>query len=142
MRTLPFTGLLFVFVLAGFSEAGAGAKPEHEPGTSVEMPYLIAPVIVDGQLFANAYVSSTIVAVSPAATIIVRDKLAFIQDAYVRDVNAAPIGKAADPRTVDIPALTARLLADARRVIGASYIDSVVIVRVQISPMHEGAAPS
>lgn len=117
----------------------AGGSPEHAPGLSVEMPYLIAPVIVDGQLYGNAYISSKIVATSQAATIVVRDKLPFIQDAYVRDVNASPIGKASDPKTVDVPALTARLQADARRVVGASYVDSVEIIRVQLSPMHTEA---
>jgi hypothetical protein len=100
------------------------------------MPYLIAPVVIDGELFANAYVSSQIIATSPAATIAVRDKLPFIQDAYVRDVNATPIGKASDPATVDVPALTARLLADTRRVVGPGLVDSIQIVRVQMSPLH------
>ena len=138
MRTL-LRPVLVSFVLAA-GPALAGAKANHEPGTSVEMPYLIAPVIVDGQLYANAYVSSKIVATSPAATIVVRDKLPFIQDAYVRQVNGVPVGRASDPKTVDIPALTARLLAEAKRVVGANYIDSVEIIRVQMSPLR-GAAP-
>jgi hypothetical protein len=130
--------LVLICLLAGSSLSWAGAAPEREPGTSVEMPYLIAPVVVDGTLVSNAYVSSKIIATSPAATIVVRDKLAFIQDAYVRDVNSAPIGKSDDPKTVDVPLLTARLLADARRVVGASLIDSVEIIRIQISPLRGG----
>ncbi|HUO91356.1 MAG TPA: hypothetical protein VMU22_00460, partial [Rhizomicrobium sp.] len=78
------------------------------------------------------------IAHSPAATIVVRDKLPFIQDAYVRDVNGAPIGKAGDPETVDQAALTARLLADAKRVAGANLVDSVEIIRIQMSPLRGG----
>jgi hypothetical protein len=134
---IPTTALSgLVLLLVGYTSAVAGPPAQHEPGTSVEMPYLIAPVIVDGTLFANAYVSSKIIATSPAATIVVRDKLPFIQDAFVRDVNAAPIGKASDAHVVDIPALTARLSADVRRIVGSNVIDSVEIVRVQMSPLH------
>jgi hypothetical protein len=138
MRMIGVSTCLLAVVLAGASVAGTASKPtaEREPGSTVEMPYLIAPVVIDGELFANAYVSSQIVATSPAATIVVRDKLPFIQDAYVRDVNATPIGKVSDPATVDVPTLTARLLADTRRVVGPGLIDSIQIVRVQMSPLH------
>lgn len=135
--------VLLVFlalIVAGFTHALAAPKAaEREPGTSVEMPYLIAPVVVDGALTANAYVSSRIIAVSPAATIVVRAKLPFIQDAFVRDVNGAPIGEASDPSKVDVPALSARLLADVRRVVGANLVDTVEIIRIQTSPLRAGA---
>jgi len=119
--------------------ASAGEPPEHVPGTTVDMPYLIAPVVVDGTLVANAYVSSKIVATSAAATIVVRDRLPFIQDAFVRDVNASPIGKASDPKTVDTAALAKRLQDDATRVAGKSFVESVQVIRVQVSELRGGA---
>ena len=130
--------IVLVLLVASFTHALAGTTKSHEPGTSVEMPYLIAPVVVNGTLNSNAYVSSRVIASSPAATIVVRAKLAFIQDAYVRDVNATPIGKADDPTTVDEPALTARLLADAKRVAGANLVSAIEIIRIQIAPLHPG----
>lgn len=133
MRSIAVLSI-FVGLLAS-GQAGS-APAEREPGSTVEMPYLIAPVIVDGALYANAYVSSQIIATSPAATIVVRDKLPFIQDAFVRDVNAVPIGKSTDPKTVDVPALTNRLMVDARRIVGPGLIDSIQIVRVQMSLLH------
>jgi hypothetical protein len=141
MRTHRFAGLLLVpaFVLAGYAPVVAGKAPARAPGTTVEMPYLIAPVVVDGTLYANAYISNQIIATSPAATIVVRDKLAFIQDAFVRDVNAAPIGKPADPATVDASALAARLLSDVKRIVGPGQVNSVQIIRIQINQLHAGA---
>jgi len=130
--------IVLVLLVASFTHALAGTTKSHEPGTSVEMPYLIAPVVVDGRLDSNAYISSRVIASSPAAEIVVRGKFAFIQDAYVRDVNATPIGKADDPATVDVPALTARLLADAKRVAGAKLVSSIEIVRIQIAPLRPG----
>lgn len=139
MRASPFVSALLVALAATCSNVSAGAAPVREPGTSVEMPYLIAPVVVDGELTANAYISSKIQAVSPAATIIVRAKLPFIQDAFIRDVNAAPIGKTSDPATVDAPALAARLLKDVKQIVGPAQVDSVQIIRIQISQLHPGA---
>jgi hypothetical protein len=111
---------------------GAGVLKEPMAGASVVMPYLIAPVVVGDKLFAYAYVSSIIIGPSPSAAVDIRDKTPFIQDAYVRDVNATPIGKASDPQTVDTDALAARMLADAKRVVGADKIIGVRIVEMQL----------
>jgi hypothetical protein len=97
------------------------------------MPFLIAPLVVDGSVIANAFISSRIAARSAAATLIIRDRLPFIQDAFVRDVNAAPIGKPSDPRSVDTVALTSRLENDAVRIVGRSAIASLLIVNVEMA---------
>ncbi|MEI9886729.1 MAG: hypothetical protein WDN08_09550 [Rhizomicrobium sp.] len=69
-----------------------------------------------------------------------RERVAFVQDAFVRDVNARSVAPAADPKTVDKPALAARLLADARRVIGAAKIVNVQLLQIAISPIRPGEA--
>ena len=99
------------------------------------MPYLIAPMVVDDKLYAYAYVSSLIISPSPSAAVEIRNQTPFIQDAYVRDVNATPIGKASDPQTVDADALAARMLADARRIVGMDKAIGVRIVQVQMRPV-------
>src|SRR5580692_1531508 len=131
----------FALVLAA-STAMAATKPTKEPapGSSVEMPYLIAPMNdADGKLLAYAYVSTKIVATSPDNAVEVRNKTPFIQDAFVRDVNARSFAKAGDPSSVDQDALTARLLADAQRVVGDNRIQSIEIIQVQISPLRPPA---
>ncbi len=130
MRILAFT-LAFLTALPAL----AGEKPA-EPGTSVEMPYLIAPIIVDDRLVAYAYVSSKIVGTSSQAAIDIRLKLPFIQDAFVRDVNASAIGTAADPSKVDEAGLVARLLADAKRIVGSGRVADLKLIQVQISQMR------
>jgi hypothetical protein len=135
MRGLFFLCLFFLAWLLALPAlaAGAGVLKELTPGTTVEMPYLIAPVVVDEKLVAYAYVSSNIIAASPSAAIDIRDKTPFIQDAYVRDVNATPIGKASDPSTVDADGLAARMLADAKRLAGASKVIGVRILQIQMN---------
>lgn len=137
-------GLLASVVVLGVAPASAADSPKPktpEPGTSVEMPYLIAPVVVDGKLVSNAYVSNKVLATSQAAAVDIRDKTPFIQDAFVRDVNAKSIGKQTDPATIDQPALQVRLLADARRIVGAGKVAGLTIIQIQVVPVHPDAAP-
>lgn len=130
-------GLSLIAIPAVALAAPAKKGPsEPSPGSSVEMPYLIAPLTDGDTLVAYAYISSKVVASSPAMAIDVRDKIAFIQDAFVRDVNGATIGKPDAPQTVDKDALATRLLADAKKVMKPGAVVGVQIVDVQIRAMH------
>lgn len=138
---------LLVLLTAAFAAGPAYAedKPANpgapaNPGTSVEMPFLIAPLSIGGRLYGYAYISLKVVTSTQKAALEVREKVAFVQDAFVRDVNARTIGKAADLKTVDKPALIARLLDDTRRIIGASKIVDIQLVDLQISPIRPGEA--
>ena len=120
--------------------AHGGEKSEKEsgaPGTNVDMPFLMAPMFdAKGDLAGYAYLSSRVTATSPAATAKVREKIAFIQDAFLRDVNGARITRPDDPATLDMPGIQARLLADAKKVMGAGAIASLTLVQAQIAPLH------
>ncbi|MEI9932111.1 MAG: hypothetical protein WDM89_16605 [Rhizomicrobium sp.] len=136
------------------SAVAADAPPKktaEEPGTHVQMPFLIAPVSVDGKLQGYVYITSKLIAATPTASVEIRDKLAFIQDAFVRDVNAKDVASGPDVSTVDKAALTARLVGDAKRIVGAPKVVSIVFTEMQFSPLHPkttttdqntGAAPS
>ncbi|MGN6517691.1 MAG: hypothetical protein ACTHLR_17835 [Rhizomicrobium sp.] len=100
------------------------------------MPYLIAPLSVGGTLQGYAYISSKIVGASPAAAIEIREKVPFIQDAFVRDVNASAVGKPDDPMTVDNAVLAARLLALAKKVMGPGKVVDLKLMQVQVSPLQ------
>jgi len=126
---------------AAAEEKAAGKEGDKAgaPGTNIEMPFLMAPMTgADGKLSGYAYISSRLTANSDVSANQVRDKIAFIQDAFVRDVNAKEIATSGDPVTVDNAALQARLLADARKVVGASKLVSIAITQVQIAPLHPG----
>jgi hypothetical protein len=135
MRRILVSFLLFILAVAGQPALAAGAK-EGAPGTNVEMPFLIAPMSKDGKLLGYAYISSKMVTTSPAASIGVREKLAFIQDAFVRDVNAEPICTADDPRAVDTALLNARLVAAAGRIVGSDKVVRMAFIAIQFAPLH------
>ena len=135
--------LIFVLAIAPAAAAEKAAGKEGDkagaPGTNVDMPFLMAPLTgADGKLSGYAYISSRLTATSDIIANQARDKIAFIQDAFVRDVNAKEIATSGDPLTVNNAALEARLLADARKVVGAGKIVSIAIMQVQIAPLHPG----
>jgi hypothetical protein len=115
---------------------GAGHAAKPQPGTSVDMPFLIAPLSKDGNLLGYAYISSKLITTSPGASIAVREKIAFIQDANVRDVNAVSIAKSDDPKGVDTAALSQRLVAIAKRIVGGNKVVRVEITAIQFAPLH------
>ena len=148
MRLIWVIPALLAFAVPAFAAdaakpAGGDAKGGGAPGTNVEMPFLMAPMTGgDGRLSGYAYISTRLTATSDVNALGVRDKLAFIQDAFVRDVNGAGIAKKDDPAAVDQPALADRLLADAKQVMGASKVASIAIIQVQIAPLHPVETPA
>ena len=86
---------------AAAAEKEAGGDKAGAPGTNIDMPFLMAPMTgADGNLSGYAYISSRLTATSDASANQVRDKIAFIQDAFVRDVNcdrrSPPPGRSGD----------------------------------------------
>jgi hypothetical protein len=114
-----------------------------EPGTNVEMPFLMAPLTnADGKLLGYAYISTRLTAMSDTYALAVRDKLPFIQHAMVLDVNAEPVAGPDDPKKVDIPGLEKRLLADAAKVLGAGKVKAITVCTVQIADLHPVQTPA
>jgi hypothetical protein len=138
MRTILFLGALCLCLILeavqGF--AAPASQGKYIPGTAVEMPYLIAPVTIDGKLVSYAYVMSRIIAASPSAAIDVRAKTPFIQDAYVREVNRTPISDGSDPPQIDTDRLTKRLFADAMRIVGGDKVSEVQLIKIQMSQVR------
>lgn len=130
-----FATFAVIALALGSGPAGAGGKTP-DPGTTVEMPYVIAPLTVDDKLVAYAYISPKIIATSQSAAVDIRDKTPFLQDAFVRDVNGSSIGSKSDPTKVDSEALLARLLEDARRIMGTGKVASVGVVQIQMARLR------
>ncbi|HET7084553.1 MAG TPA: hypothetical protein VFI23_07280 [Rhizomicrobium sp.] len=129
---------------AAKTQGGAEAAVQKGPaGTNVDMPYLMAPMTnADGKLSGYAYLSTRLTAASESTALVVRDKLPFIQDAMVRDVNGAAIATPDDLEKIDIPGTERRLLADASKVMGAGKVKVITICTVNIAPLHPVQTPA
>ncbi len=141
---LVLAGLLaFPALAAEDKKPEVGAKKGGAPGTNVDLKYTMAPLLdADGKLLGYAYINSRLTAATDSDTLVVTDKMPFIQDALVRDVNAAPVTVAADPQKIDVAAVEGRFLADARRIVGAARVKEITICTVQIALLHMVQTPS
>jgi hypothetical protein len=130
---------VFVGAAVAAGEGGGKRKQTTAPPNEVEMPFLMAPVIRGGELFGYIYVASKMITPSAEAALKVRNKLAYIQDAYVRDVSKTPISASADIADLDRDALNRRLTAIAGRIAGEKNIGKLVFVAIKFAPLREGA---
>jgi hypothetical protein len=135
--------LFLMAALAVPASAADDAQKGGQPGTNVEMPYLMAPLSdADGKLIGYAYLSTRLTAMSDMYALAVRDKLPFIQDKMLRDVNNQVVTTPDDPEKVDIIGLERRLLADATQVMGAGKVRVITVCTVQIAPLHPVQTPA
>jgi hypothetical protein len=124
---------------AGHGEAKSphGEAKKGAPGENVDMPFLMAPLTnAEGKLTGYAYISTRLTAKSDTVALAVREKLPFIQDLMVRDVNGIAVTTAEDPESVDLPKLESRLLSAARKVMGADKVKLITVCTVQIAELH------
>lgn len=145
MRRVAILALAALMAFPAFAagDKAEGAKKAGPAGTNVDLQYLMAPLSDgDGKLLGYAYITARLTASSDSDTLVVRDKMPFIQDALVRDINAAPVAAAGDPQKVDLGAVESRFLADARKIVGASRVKVVTVCTVQIAPLHISQTPS
>ena len=143
MRKAAILALLAVLTLPAIAaDEKKDTTKGGKPGTNVDMPFLMAPLTnADGKLIGYAYISTRLTALTDIFALAVRDKVPFIQDIMVRDVNNASVATQADPAQVDIPGLESRLLADARKVMGAGKVKLITVCTVQIADLHPVQTP-
>lgn len=133
--------VLILFALAAPAALAGESDKAGAPGTNIKLE-LIAPMSKDGRLLGYAYIQCHLVTTSASFASDIDNKMAFIQDAFVREVNAAPFSKADDPTAVDLDALNARLTAAAQRIVGAQKVDHMDFtdghgkITIQFAPLH------
>jgi hypothetical protein len=144
---LPLLLVAALPALAAEKGAPAGAAQESpktgKPGTNVDLEFLIAPLTTaGGKLIGYAYINPRLTVVSDGFVTPVRDKVPFIQDAFIREVNSKSVATAADPQAVDIAGVEARLMANAVKIMGPGKVKMITICTVQIAELHPAQTPS
>ena len=111
-RAKTWTKLALAVALILPLSAGMAAEPAKDAGpTDVQLPPILAPMVVDNRLDSYAYITVSLTPASRDKTLIIREKVPFLRDGFLREVNKAGIATAGDPKSVDQPALKKRLLA-------------------------------
>ena len=130
--------LALAWVSLGTSGALAAAAVDTTNLGPVEvaLPTILAPMIVDSRTENYAYVTIALKPASPAGVLTIREKVPFLQDAFLRELNGATIVKADDPKAVDEAALKARLLARVNQILPAGTVAELRFNPIVVAPVQ------
>lgn len=124
-------GLILGLSISGVAFASSAPK-KKSPSTvstpsvpSVQMPMLVAPIIIDGQLAHYAYLSVTLILPDDSNKLMLLDKIPYIQDAFLREVHGLPIILNNDPNVLDDVGLGGRLLSLCEGIAGPGIVKKV-----------------
>jgi hypothetical protein len=104
--------------------------------TDVELPAILAPMVVENRLENYSYITIALSPVSREGALAIREKVPFLQDAFLREVNKASIVKAGDPKAVDTEALKPRLLARMNKILPPGTVADLKFERIVPAPMQ------
>ena len=115
----------------------AEAAPKDDQGpVDVELPPMLAPMVVGNRLDSYAYIT---IALAPAArdkVLDIREKVPFLRDAFLRELNKGSIVKADDPKAVDEAAVKSRLTARVKQILPVGTVSEVKLEQIVITPVQ------
>jgi hypothetical protein len=110
----------------GHGSKKKAAKEERVPSVpSVNMPMLVAPVMIKGQLARYVYLNVTLVLPDESNKMMLLEKIPYIQDAFLREVHRGTIALGEDPDVLDDAGLGRRLMDACVKVVGADIVKKV-----------------
>jgi flagellar basal body-associated protein FliL len=118
-------------------ERAAGAEPPKDQAvTNVEVPAFLAPMLIGNRLEQYAYITVALTPANREKMLAIREKMPFLRDAFLREVNKGSIVKADDPKTVDTVALKARLLARMNQILPKGSVSDLKFQSIQMTPIQ------
>jgi hypothetical protein len=102
----------------------------------VTLPTILAPMVVDDRLESYAYITIVLKPAAPAGVLAIREKVPFLQDVFLRELNAASTVKADDPKSVDETALRPRLIARMNQILPAGTVAELKFQPVVVAPVQ------
>lgn len=134
--------MLLMCLFAGLASASshAPAKPEaeREKGSgfsgpripTIQMPALVTPVVVNGELQHYVFLSITLELTSDEYKTKMLEKIPYLQDAFLREVHRASVAKDNDPAVLDEEGVKGRLLGVSATVVGPNIVKAVALRNV------------
>jgi hypothetical protein len=130
--------LVLALVALGAPQALAAAAVDttNLGPVDVTMPTILAPMVVDTRLENYAYITIVLKPAAPAGILAIREKVPFLQDAFLRELNAASIVKTDDPKSVDETALKPRLIARMNQILPAGTVAELKFEPIVVAPVQ------
>ena len=105
---------------------GEAERTLGTPGEpAIDMPTLVAPMVVGGELQSYVYLSIRLKLNDVGQRSMMLEKVPYLQDAFLREVHGPSIAHNDDPSIVDEVALLARLMRVCEAVVGAGVVKEV-----------------
>jgi len=136
VRTRAWLALLWLALGASDVLAAAAVDTTALGPVDVQMPTILAPMIADNRLENYAYITVVLKPAAPAGVLAIREKVPFLQDAFLRELNGAPIVKADDPKSVDEAALKPRLIARMNQILPAGTVAELKFEPIVVAPVQ------
>ena len=118
------------------SVLGAEPAPKDQGVTNVELPAFLAPMLKGNRLEQYAYITVALTPANRERMLAIREKMPFLRDAFLREVNKANIVKADDPNSVDTVALKARLLVRVNQILPKGSVSDLKFQSIQMTPIQ------
>lgn len=124
--------------LAGSSSHGSKEKVEREKGSgfagpripTIQMPTLVTPVVIDGDLHHYVFLSITLELTRDEHKNMMLEKIPYLQDAFLREVHAGTVAKDKDPTVLDEEGIRARLMRVSVTVVGPDVVKAITMRNV------------
>jgi flagellar basal body-associated protein FliL len=130
-------GLILPVQGALAAEAAKDSKDPKDQGTTdVEIPPILAPMVVDNRLESYAYITVALTPTSRERQLLIREKMPFLRDGFLREVNKASIANAGDHKTVDQPALKKRLLVRVNQILPAGSVSDLKFPEIVLTAIQ------
>jgi hypothetical protein len=133
LMVLLIACVLAVLIPPAAGHAATAATTDQGP-VDIELPPLLAPMVVQNHLSGYAYITIVLAPAARDKVLAIREKVPFLQDVFLREVNKGSILKAGDPKTVDEAALKTRLTARMNQVLPAGMVMELKLQQIVLAP--------
>src|SRR5258708_19724262 len=116
--------------------AGAEPAPKDQAVTNVELPAFLAPMLIGNRLEQYAYITIALTPANREKMLAIREKMPFLRDAFLREVNKASIVKADDPKSVNTVPLKARPLVPINQILPKGTVSDPKFQSIQMTPIQ------
>jgi flagellar basal body-associated protein FliL len=137
VKNWPRLALAMALILPLQGALAAEPPKEKDTGlTDVEMPAILAPVVVENRLQTYAYITIALTPTSREKALLIREKTPFLRDSFLREVNKASIALPTDPKAVDQPALKKRLLERVKQILPPGSVSDLKFSQMVMTPFQ------
>lgn len=127
---------LVAALILRMQSAGAAEPVKDQGPTDVELPPILAPIVIDNRLDSYAYITIALTPASGDKVFTIREKVPFLRDGFLREVNKTTIGKPSDPKTVDQSALKTRLVARMNEILPKGTVSDLKFEQIVLTPIQ------